>query len=35
MLAGWDDFRTLRWLDYIKFPQLMLQQTQELLAIAV
>ncbi|GAI52914.1 unnamed protein product, partial [marine sediment metagenome] len=31
-LAGWDDFRTLKWVDSVKCPELMLKQVEELLA---
>lgn len=33
-LAGWDDFRTLRWVDEVKYPELVVKQVKELLAIA-
>jgi len=32
--ARWDDFRIAPWLDIIDYPELTLQQTQQLLAIA-
>ena len=32
-LARWDDFRTANWLETIEYPELVMQQTQELLDI--
>jgi len=34
MLARWEDFRTLKWIDEVKCPELMLKQVEELLATA-
>ncbi len=31
MLAGWDDFRTLKWLDSINHPELIMEKAQQLL----
>jgi site-specific DNA recombinase len=33
MLAGWDDFRTLKWLDSIEHPELIMEKVQQLLNI--
>ncbi len=33
MLAGWDDFRTLKWIDSIDYPELMVKQAQKLLQL--
>jgi len=34
LLARWDDFRTFKWIDSVKCPELVLKQTKELLAVA-
>ena len=34
-LARWDDFRQIDWVNEIEYPELTLQQTQDLLAISV
>ena len=31
MLAKWDDFRTMKWIEDIKYPELALKQSIELL----
>jgi hypothetical protein len=31
---GWDDFRTLKWINAIDCPELMLKQVQELLQLS-
>lgn len=33
LLARWDDFRTLKWIDAVKCPELMITQVKELLSI--
>jgi len=33
-LGGWDDFRTLKWLDLVKAPELLMKQVQSLLSLA-
>jgi len=33
VLARWDDFRTINWVTEIEYPELTLQQTQQLLSI--
>ncbi len=35
LLAKWDDFRQTDWVIEIEFPELTLQQTQDLLSIPV
>jgi hypothetical protein len=32
LLPRWDDFRTFRWVDSIKCPELIMKQIEELLA---
>ena len=32
-LAKWDDFRTLKWIDEIKYPELILKEAKELLTV--
>lgn len=34
-LARWDDFRTANWMEIVEYPDVTLQQTQDLLAISV
>lgn len=31
-LARWDDFRTADWIEIVEYPELVMQQAQELLA---
>lgn len=33
LLERWDDFRTTNWLDIIEYPEITLQQTQQLLSL--
>ena len=33
-LAQWDDFRTLKWIDEVKCPELVIKQVEELLQTA-
>ncbi len=33
MLARWDDFRTANWIEIVEYPEITLQQTQQLLSI--
>jgi len=34
-LARWDDFRTLKWVDSIKCPEFLMEQTKGLLQLTV
>ena len=34
-LAGWDDFRTVEWLELVEHPKIMSQQTAELLNASI
>ena len=34
-LARWDDFRQIDWVNEIEYPELTLQQTQQLLSITI
>lgn len=32
-LARWDDFRTANWVEIVEYPELVFQQSQQLLAL--
>jgi hypothetical protein len=33
-LGRWDDFRTFKWIEVIEYPEVLMDKTQKLLAIA-